>query len=135
MPSRSNLLELDAQATIVPQSIGGAVNGASIDLSGAESALIIFNSGAATTPATVQVQEAPDNAGAPGAWTAVVDTDLIGLVGNGAGVAQTASTVVKVAYVGVQRWLRVVTTAGSAALFSAEVVRGHLRHSTPRQVV
>jgi hypothetical protein len=115
--------------SVAPQSVGGAVTGSTIDLQGAESALVILNSGAATTPATVQIQEAPDNNGSPGAWTAVADTDLIGLTGNTGGVAQTASTIVKVSYVGVQRFLRVTTSAGTAALFSGEVVRGHLRHA------
>ena len=135
MATRSVQLELDPQVSVAPQSIGGAVNGATVDLQGAEAALIILDSGAATTPATIQIQEAPDNAGSPGAWTAVADTDLIGLTGNAAGVAQTASTIVKVSYIGVQRFVRVVTSAGTAALFSAEVVRAHLRHSTPTPVV
>lgn len=127
MATRSVQLELDPKQCIAAQSIGGAVNGASIDLAGAEAALIILNNGAATAAATIQIQEAPDNAGAPGTWAAVADSDLIGLTGNAAGVAQTASTIAKISYIGVQRWLRVVTTAGTAALFSAEVVRAHLR--------
>ena len=129
MPSRDLRLELDPQVSVAPQSIGGAVNGSAIDLKGCESALILLDNGAATTPATVIIQEAPDNAGSPGAWTAVADTDLIGITLNSGGVAQTASTIVKVSYIGVQRFLRVTTTAGTAALFSAEVVRGHLRHA------
>jgi hypothetical protein len=134
MPSRSVQLELDPKQAVAAQSIGGAVNGASIDLAGSEAALIVLNNGAATTPATVVIQEAPDNAGAPGAWTAVADTDLIGVVGNAGGVAQVASTIVKVSYIGVQRWLRVTTTAGTAALFSADVVRAHLRRGGTQPV-
>src|SRR5947209_14281249 len=129
MPSRDIRLELDPKVTVAPQSIGGAVNGGSVDLQGCEAALVLLDNGAATTPATVQIQEAPDNAGSPGSWTAVADTDLIGLTGNASGVAQTASTIVKVSYVGVQRFIRVVTSAGTAALFSAAVLCGYLLHS------
>ena len=127
MASRDNRIELDPQVSVAPQSIGGAFNGLSVDLSGSESALILLNSGAATTPATVSIQESNDNA----TWTNVADTDLLGTSGNGAGVAQTVSAIAKVSYVGVMRYIRVITTAGTAALFSAEVVRGHLRRSTP----
>ncbi len=130
MPSRDIRLELDPQVSVAPQSIAGAFNGTAVDLQGSESALILLNSGAATTPATVSVQESPDNI----TWTNVADTDLIGLAGNGAGVVQAASAIVKVSYVGVQRYVRVITTAGTAALFSAEVIRGHLRRAGPRPV-
>jgi len=134
MPNRSVQLELDPKQAVAAQSIGGAVNGASIDLAGCDAALIVLNNGAATAPATVVIQEAPDNAGSPGAWSAVADSDLIGVTGNAGGVAQVASTVVKVSYIGVQRWLRVTTTAGTAALFSAEVVRAHLRRGGSQPV-
>lgn len=134
MSSRDTRLELDPKVSIAPQSIGGTVTGATVDLAGSESALILLDSGAATTPATVVIQEAPDSAGSPGAWTAVADTDLIGVTGNAAGVAQTAASIVKVSYVGAQRFVRVNTTAGTAALFSAEVVRGHLRYAGPQPV-
>ena len=130
MPSRDMRLELDPRVSVAPQSIGGAVNGNGVDLQGAESALILLDSGAATTPATVIIQESPDNA----TWTAVADTDLIGASGNAAGVVQAASAVAKVSYIGAQRYVRVATTAGTAALFSAEVVRGHLRHAGPQPV-
>src|SRR5205085_86154 len=101
------------------QSIGGAVNGADIDLQGCESALVILNNGVATTAATVKIQESDTGGGA--GYTDVADTDLIGATGNPAGVVQTASTIVKVSYIGTKRFIRVVTTAGTAALFSAEV--------------
>jgi hypothetical protein len=130
MPSRDVRLELDPQVSVAPQSIGGAVNGAGIDLQGAEAALVILNSGAATTPATVKIQESTDNV----TFTDVADSDLIGVTGNPAGVAQTASAVKKVSYIGSQRYVRVITTAGTAALFSAEVVRAHLRHAGSQPV-
>lgn len=126
MPSRDMRLELDPKVSVAPQSVTGAINGTGVDLQGAEAALIVIDNGAATTPATVIIQESPDNA----TWTAVADSDLIGASGNAAGVLQTVSTVAKVSYVGVQRYVRVtITASASAALFSAEVVRGHLRHA------
>jgi len=125
MSSRDIRLELDPKVSIAPQSIGGVVNGTGVDLSGCEAALILLNSGAATTAATVTIQESSDNA----TWTAVADTDLIGTTLNSAGVLQTASAIAKVSYIGVQRYVRVITTAGTAALFSAEVVRGKQRHA------
>jgi hypothetical protein len=125
MPSRDIRLELDPQVTVAPQSIGGAVLGTGVDLQGCEAALVILNSGAATAAATIKVQESTDNI----TFTDVADTDLIGLALNSGGVAQVASAVVKVSYIGSERYVRVATTAGTAALFSAEVVRGHLRHA------
>jgi hypothetical protein len=130
MPSRDSRLELDPKISVAPQSIGGAVNGTGIDLAGAESALIVLQNGAATAGATVKVQESTDNS----TFTDVADTDLIGLTGNTSGVAQTASTVVKVSYVGTKRYIRVATTAGTAALFSALVVRDSLRHAGTQAV-
>jgi hypothetical protein len=85
----------------------------------------VLANGAATAGATVKVQESVDNS----TFTDVADADLIGLTGNTSGVAQTASTIVKVSYVGTKRYVRVITTAGTAALFSAVVVRDFLRHA------
>jgi hypothetical protein len=130
MPSRDSRLELDPKISVAPQSIGGAVNGTGIDLAGAESALVVLQNGAATAGATVKIQESVDNS----TFTDVADADLIGLTGNTSGVAQTASTVVKVSYVGTKRYLRVITTAGTAALFSALVVRDSLRHAGTQAV-
>lgn len=126
MPNRDVRLELDPHVTLAPQSIGGAVTGTGVDLSGAEAALIIVDNGAASTAATIKVQESADNS----TFTDVADTDLIGLTGNSSGVLQTASTVVKISYVGSQRYIRVNTLTGaSSALLSVEVVRAHLRHA------
>src|SRR4051812_3536344 len=105
MPSRDISLELDPKLSVVPQSIGGAILGTGVDLAGCESAVVLLYNGAATAAATIKVQESVDNS----VWTDVADTDLIGLTGNPAGVAQTASTIVKVGYVGSKRYLRVAT--------------------------
>lgn len=131
MASRDVRLELDPQQSVVPQSIGGAVNGTGIDLAGAEAALIILSNGAATAGATVKIQESDVLASG---YTDVADSDLIGITGNTSGVAQTASTMVKVSYIGAKRFVRVITTAGTAALFDAVVVRAHLRHQGTQAV-
>lgn len=125
MAQRDTRLELTPKVSVAPQSIGGAVNGTGIDTSVGESALVVLNNGAATAAATIKIQESDDNS----TFTDVADTDLIGLTLNSAGVAQTASTIVKVSYIGVKRYIRVATTAGTAALFSAEVILGHPRHA------
>jgi hypothetical protein len=132
MPSRDARLSLDCIAAVRPQSIGGAVNGLDIDLQGAEAALIFLSNGAATTPATVKIQESATGGGS--GYTDVADSDLIGLTGNTSGVAQTASTVAEISYVGSKRFIRVITTAGTAALFSADVIRAHLRHGGSQPV-
>lgn len=125
MAQRDTRLELTPKVTVAPQSIGGAVLGTGVDTSVGESALVVLNNGAATAAATIKIQESDDNS----TFTDVADTDLIGLTLNSSGVAQTASTIVKVSYIGVKRYIRVATTAGTAALFSAEVILGHLRHA------
>lgn len=130
MATQDVRLELDPKVSVAPQSIGGAILGTGIDTAGAEAALIILTNGAATAAATVKVQESDDNS----TFTDVADSDLIGLTGNTSGVAQTASTIVKVSYVGTKRYVRVATTAGTAALFSANVVRAHLRYTTGQPV-
>lgn len=132
MPTRDIRLELDPKQSVVPQSIGGAVSGTDVDLAGCEAALVILSNGAATAGATVKIQES--DVGGGSGYTDVADTDLIGTTGNPAGVVQTASTIVKVSYVGTKRFVRVVTTAGTAALFDAVVVRGKLRHAGPQPV-
>ncbi len=114
MASRSNYLELDPQASLKPQSLSGAAAGSGVDLQGAESALIVIDNGAATTAATVQIQESSDNA----TFTVVADSDLIapsGYASNASGVLQTANSVVKIAYVGAQRYVRVNVLTGASA--------------------
>jgi hypothetical protein len=125
MSSRDISLELDTKQSVAPQSIGGAVSGTGVDLAGYEAAVVVLSNGAATAAATIKVQESTDNS----TFTDVADADLIGLTGNTSGVAQTASTIVKVGYVGSKRYIRVATTAGTAALFSAVVLRGRPRHA------
>lgn len=134
MASQDVRLEVTLAASVAPQSIGGAVNGATVDTAGTEAVLVLLNNGAATAPATVKIQEAPDNAGSPGSWTDVADSDLIGVTGNTSGVAQTASTVAQVSYIGNQRFVRVITTAGTAALFAASVLLAHKRHQGTQAV-
>lgn len=127
MSSRDIRLEIDPQPTLRPQSASGAVTGLEVDLAGSEAAYLLIDNGAATTAATIQVQET-DTTGS--GYAAVADSDLLGLTGNTAGVLQTAATITEASYVGSKRFIRVsILTGASAALISTTVVRGHLRHA------
>lgn len=131
MASRSVYLELDPATSLAPQSLSGAASGTGVDLQNAEAALIVVENGAATTAATVQIQESVDNS----TFTVVADSDLIGLTGNASGVLQTASSVSKISYVGALRYVRVnVLTGASVALVAAQVVRAHLRQTVGQPV-
>lgn len=137
MPSRDVRLELDPKVSLVPDQYTAAANGTGIDLQGAEAALITIPTGAfgGTTPAaTFTVQESADNA----TWTNVADSDLIGATGNAAGVALAASSVVKVSYIGTQRYVRVIlaSVTGTTPVIraAADVIRAHLRHAGPQPV-
>jgi hypothetical protein len=129
MASRDVRLELDPKVSVVPQSIGGAVNGTGIDLSGAEAALIILNR------VRLPRRDREDSGVRRQlGYTDVADTDLIGTSGNTSGVARRLPRREGV-YIGSKRYhhVRVVVRAHhcghSAALFPAEVVRAHLRHA------
>jgi hypothetical protein len=128
LPSRDVRLELDPQASIVPDQYTGTTNGTGIDLQGAEAALISIPTGAfgGTTPtASYKVQES-DTLGS--GYTDVADTDLIGATGNTSGVALAASAVQKVSYIGSKRFVRVIVSAvgGSSPVIrtGATVIQG-----------
>lgn len=133
MASRDVRLELDPQASLVPDQYTGTANGTGIDLQGAEAALISITTGAfgGTTPTgSYKVQES-DLLGS--GYTDVADTDLIGATGNTSGVALAASTNVKVSYIGAKRFVRVIVSAvgGSTPIIraGATVIRAHLRQA------
>lgn len=137
MPSRDTRLELDPQVSIRPDQYTATSNGTGIDLQGAESALIVIPTGTfgGTGPtATYKVQESDDNS----AWSDVADGDLIGATGNTSGVSLSASSVVKVSYVGAKRYVRVVLGSpggtGPVIRVGADVVRAHLRHAGSQPV-
>jgi hypothetical protein len=132
MPARSVGLTTDPQKSINPQSAAAAVNGAGVDLAGADAALVLIYTGAFTGAGqAAKIQESSDNS----TFTDVADADLIGVTGNTTGFALTANSVAKVDYVGTKRYLRVrLDVSGTTCLLSAVVLRERLRH-TPGQAV
>lgn len=112
----------------------GATNGAGVDTSGFESVAIHAASGAqgGTSPVLkLSVQDSPDNT----TWTNVADALIevpTGVVGpNSAGFTVAASSVVKVGYIGAQRYVRAVYTLSGTtptATAGANVILGKPRN-------
>jgi hypothetical protein len=135
---QSDLNSLDIKQSIVPMFKGAGLtgdinNGAGIDRQNAESALLEVNIGnIAHASSTVDVvwQESDDNV----TFTDIAEADLLGGLIPQATEVLGKNTVQKRAYIGMKRYLRckVTVTTGAAtgeAVFSANVVLGHLRQS------
>lgn len=90
--------------SLVPVSRTAAANGTGVDLSGFNSACVVFNSGAiggtASPTFTFEVQESSDNA----TFTAVADADIRGVEP----VVIAANQVSTVGYIGYKRYIRAV---------------------------
>lgn len=117
---------INAIASILPQSLTAAINGTSVDLQGCDSAAVIFDAGAAggTTPSfTFAVQESDDNS----AFTDVAAAHLQGIPPV---VTASNAGVTLVGYVGAKRYIRpiakTVTGTSPTLLASASVIKGHL---------
>ena len=102
------------QVSIAPQAVTTTLNGTGVDTAGfrAMAVLIALGVFGGTTPtATVQIQDSPDNV----TFTAVPAASLAG----GGVIPQitpaNANTMVRRAYVGTQRYLRVAVTAIAGA--------------------
>jgi hypothetical protein len=97
--------------SLVPVSRTAAANGTSVDLSGFNSACVVFNSGAiggtGSPTFTFEVQESSDNA----TFTAVADADIRGVEP----VVTAANQVSTVSYIGNKRYIRAAlkTVAGT----------------------
>jgi hypothetical protein len=129
MPSRDIRPYIDPKVSLAPAAYAAPTNGTGIDTAGSEAALVVLAIGTITS-GTYKVQESTDNS----TFTDVADSDLIGVTGNPAGIALVASTVVKISYIGSQRYLRVILTAATAANVSAVVNRGKLRYTSGQPV-
>lgn len=103
----------------------GTANGATADLSGYESALVLAFAGAVTDGThTPKLQHSTDGS----AWE-----DVPAVYQRGTLAALEANTLQRVAYIGSRRYLRaVITTAGATtgAIAGSMVLRGDA-HSTP----
>lgn len=121
MDLKNNLIHAQSLAPAARNSTG---TGSSVDLQGAESALVVVNCGAITDGThTPKVQES-DASGS--GFTDVAAADLIGALA-----ACTANAIQAVEYKGSKRYIRVVLTVAGAttgAVASASVIKGGLRH-------
>ena len=119
---------VDVVQSIAPALIKIATNGSAIDLQGYHSAMVVFSVGLISDGThTPKVQEAPDDGtGSPGAWTDVAAADLAGTLA-----AFAASSVQRVGYKGVDRFIRAVVTSSGAtgATYEATVARGRPSNS------
>lgn len=113
-------------ATLAPAARTASANGTGVDLANYEGALALIHAGTWTDGShTFEVQDSSDNV----TFAAVADEFLSGTepVVSSAG---TASTVYKVGYHGIKRYLRViVTVAGTTtgAVYGAHIARGFPR--------
>jgi hypothetical protein len=120
----------DATQSINPAARTATVNGAGVDIKGAQSAEVEFDVGTITDGVhTPKLQESDDNA----AWNDVVAGDQKGVLA-----AFATNVHQRVGYIGNKRYLRaVVTVAGgpvTGGVYGALVTRGHLRHSTTQAI-
>lgn len=111
---------LGLNQSIAPAVQTATVNGASVDLLGFNSAMLVINTGAIAGSGnfTPKLQESDDNS----AWSDVVAADL-----HGAFVTPlAAASVYKVGYKGFKRYIRPVLTlnSGTSIAASATVVKG-----------
>jgi hypothetical protein len=119
---------LDAEESIRPQVATDAVDGETVDLRGADSAMIAVTVGAITGTGgdgTVTLEESDDGT----AWSDVADADIIGTEPTLA-----ANSAYQFGYKGEARYVRAVLDIGTETniAVSAMVVRGNL-HKAPSE--
>jgi hypothetical protein len=129
---RSYVARTKIAVSLVPDQYTAAANGGSADLLGFDSNVIEITTGAfgGTTPAAAfKVQDSADNA----TFADCADTVLDGVTGNAAGVALVASSVVKVGYIGLKRYVRVIL---SSVTGTTPIVRAgaNVIRTDPKQV-
>jgi hypothetical protein len=129
---RSYVARTKIVVSIVPDQYTAATNGSGADLLGFDSNVIEVTTGAfgGTTPAaSFKIQDSPDNS----TFTDCADTVLDGITLNSAGVALVASSVQKVGYIGLKRYVRVIlaSVTGTTPIIraGANVIR-----TDPKQV-
>lgn len=119
---------LDVNESIRPQVATGAVDGETVDLRGADSALVAVSIGAITGTAgdaTVTLEESADGT----TFTDVADADILGSEPTLA-----ANTAYQFGYIGTARYIRATFDLGGETnvAVAAAVVRGHL-HRAPTE--
>lgn len=122
---------LEAQA-LAPKAYTATTNGGSVDCAGFESAMVLVEVGTVTDGShAIALQDSPD-----GTTFTNVDPSLI-LGAQPTLTATSSNSVAAFAYIGVQRFLRVVsavTGATTGGVYSASIIRGHSRHMSTRTV-
>lgn len=111
--------------SLIPATRTAAANGTSVDLTGFNSASVVFSNGAiggtASPTFTFEVQESDDNT----SFTAVADKDLRGVEP----VITAANQVTQVSYLGYKRYIRAILKAvtGTSPTLDcgATIVLGH----------
>lgn len=120
---------LDVNESIRPQVATAEVDGETVDLRGADSALFAVSIGAITGTggdAAVTAEESDDGT----AWTDVADADILGSEPT----ALAANTAYQFGYKGDKRYVRANFAIGSETnvAVAVQVVRGHL-HRAPEE--
>ena len=118
---------LDVNESIRPQVATGAVNGETVDLRGADSAVIGVSIGAisgTSGDAAVTLEESDDGT----SFSDVADADILGSEPT----ALAANTAYQFGYIGESRYVRAVFALGGETnvAVAAVVARGHL-HAAP----
>jgi hypothetical protein len=118
--------DISVAATVEAQQVTNALTGATVDLQGYESAVVIINagtqSGTSFTPKVEESDESTQN------FTDVTTSDLKGGDFPAITTANDEATFVR-GYLGSKQYIRVSLSAATAAdiLISSDVVRGHIR--------
>lgn len=117
---------IDVQESIRPQVASAGVDGETVDLRGADSAVIAVSIGAITGTAgdaTVTLEESSDGT----TFTDVADADILGTEPT-----LSANTAYQFGYIGEERYVRAVIDIGGETnvAVSATIGRGHL-HKAP----
>jgi len=110
---------VDVAQSLPAKATTSTTSGTGVDLQGYNSAMVLIDPGTITDGThTPKLQESADNS----TFTDVAAGDL-----QGSFVAITSNTVQRVGYVGVERYVRVVTTVSGATtggVYGASIVRG-----------
>lgn len=126
MATRDLTNNIDVQQSIAPAAQAASANGTGIDTRNADSAVLVFSSGAVTASGNITptVEESDDNA----TYTAVAAADLDGTLAD----PLTADSVTRVGYTGSKRYVRPVLTlnSGTSVVVGVDVILGHLHQAT-----
>lgn len=129
MALRDLTSNVDGEPSLAPAVHTASANGATVDLRGSDSAVVVVHTGAYTDGSHVITLEESDD---DSTWTDVADADIQGTEPT-VDAAGDADSVFQFGYIGEKRYVRVITTASgttSGAAYGASVVRGHL-HRAP----